>query len=52
MQKKQETFKSKRKERMVRHLHFLVLGMVISHKNLHNRLDRQGNDRRKIWDGS
>lgn len=52
MQKKQETFKSKRKKRMVRYLHFLVFSMAISHKNLHDRLDRQGTDSRKIWDGS
>lgn len=33
---------SKRKERVARYLHFLVLSMVASHKNMHNRLERQG----------
>lgn len=33
---------SKRKERLVRYLHFLVLSMVITHKNIQDKLERQG----------
>lgn len=43
MQRQQEISHSKRKERMVRYLHFLVLSMVMPHKNMHDRLERQGN---------
>lgn len=52
VQKKHDMFKSKRNERMVRCLHFLVLRMVISRKNSHTRPERQGTDSRETQDGS